>query len=618
MQMRCTVDVHQLHAYAPDLQALSARRLLSSDFKMHKTKFTQGSQKKNTSRLDSMIHQRDNEEDSHQQTEKVFTHINRLFVQIQLPIERRSSRRCHPALESYRNSHRIFIWALGFRAKSLGMPTISRGKLADTQNDVEVYARDSGVSFDEQDDHAYEQARRSRSHLRGLASPPPNTPPPLPPQHSPQSPPPDRSYSELLVAFQRQKQVIAKLRAANEEHAINEERLRSDLLAMSHRYLEARVQVEALEKRCKDAEMRVEGLSSQLENQNVRGSGPASFGRRSDDDHSPRTWQDVRDQARQASKNRRDDYADTATVSAGTVDSSEYVAVELSPRPVTRPEISLEEVLGLVRAINMQSLELARSCISCTTFRPGVRTIQADNKMVVDLTNAIGCILVQTLRSRDHSKNKATIELGFRALLSYHVSKLIEDWPFQNQDENINPEDAEDDSEDPSTSEKKKYSGSAERVLRDIATVLTLSGSPGQPSSLIRSHRERIGSTLDALFKTAERLACRIKEGRFDGPLPAEYSFLYARPGATFNKDLMQRNSTQQSMAIWKSASKRPVQVLCTREVGLARLHRAPADTGPLSRESSRSSTNNTQVARTKEMEVLSKVVVVFESDLDK
>ena len=174
-----------------------------------------------------------------------------------------------------------------------------------------------------------------------------------------------------------------------------------------------------------------------------------------------------------------------------------------------------------------------------------------------------------------------------------------------------------DDLKEPSSADKE-FSEGVESALRDIATVLSLSGSPGQPSSIIRSHRDRVGSTLDALFKTAESLACQMKEGCFEGPSSAEYSFLYARPGATFNKDLMHRHAAHQSMAIWKSSSsKKPVQILCTREVGLARLHRMPVSPGSVSVHSGSSGGRGLPSPK-KEIEVLSKVVVVFESDIDK
>ncbi|OCB91190.1 hypothetical protein A7U60_g1599 [Sanghuangporus baumii] len=499
--------------------------------------------------------------------------------------------------------------------------------------EAEAYLRDSGVApFNERqqvedDQRALEPAQgrrgrcKSRQHEGGSFTPPPSgalppVPPSLPSGSRPTPLPPrntqaDRSYAELFTAFQRQQQVMTRMRAANDEHIRNEEGLRADLLAMTHRYLKAQATAEELEKRCNAAEQRAERLASQLEEEKQLtrriGHSPESL-------LSPRMWH-VEQESLVIRERQNDDRGDTATVSAGTVDSSEYVSIDLSSTSSLRPEVPPEEVLRLIRSINLQSLEVARACIASATFRPGVRKIQADNKMVVDLTEGIGCILVQMLRSRDHSKNKSVVELCLRTLLCYHVSKLIEDWPFHAQAKRKSRESDKDDLDEPSSADKE-FSEGVESALRDIATILSLSGSPGQPSSIVRSHRDRIGSTLDSLLKTAENLACQMKDGCFEGPSSAEYSFLYARPGATFNKDLMHRHGAQQSMAIWKSSSKKSVQILCTREVGLARLHRTPVS--PSSASTHSGSSGRGLPSPRKEIEVLSKVTVAFESDLDK
>ncbi|KAL5534662.1 hypothetical protein ACEPAG_1126 [Sanghuangporus baumii] len=506
-------------------------------------------------------------------------------------------------------------------------------KQFEEDEEAEVYLRDSGVAlFNERqqvedDQRALEpaQGRRGRCKSRrreggSLTSPPSNALPPVPPSLpsgsrpaplSPRNTQVDRSYAELFTAFQRQQQMMTRMRAANDEHTRNEEGLRADLLAMTHRYLKAQATAEELEKRCNVAEQRAERLASQLEEEKQL---TRSIGQSPESLLSPRMWH-VEQESLVIRERRNDDRGDTATVSAGTVDSSEYVSIDLSSTSSLRPEVPPEEVLRLIRSINLQSLEVARACIASATFKPGVRKIQADNKMVVDLTEGIGCILVQMLRSRDHGKNKSIVELCLRTLLCYHVSKLIEDWPFHAQAKRKSRESDKDDLEEPSSADKE-FSEGVENALRDIATILSLSGSPGQPSSIVRSHRDRIGSTLDSLLKTAENLACQMKDGCFEGPSSAEYSFLYARPGATFNKDLMHRHGAQQSMSIWKSSSKKPVQILCTREVGLARLHRTPVS--PSSASTHSGSSGRGLPSPRKEIEVLSKVAVAFESDLDK
>ena len=328
-------------------------------------------------------------------------------------------------------------------------------KAGNVEEEAEVYLRDSGVAlFDErqqqQDDmRALEPARgrragRGKSRRRDGAGPASFVPPPssaLPPvpsdsgtpapiptvSMSPRNTQADRSYAELFEAFQQQQQAMSRMRAANEEHTKNEDGLRADLLAMTHRYLKSQAAVEELEKRCKNAEDRAERLASQLDEEKRICRSHAIGQQAPESILSPRIWHMGQDAFREL---RNDDCGDTATVSAGTVDSSDYVSVDMSSMSSIRPEVPPEEVLKLVRSINLQSLEVARACIASATFRPGVRSIQADNKMVVDLTDGIGCILVQMVRSRDHSKNKSVVEQCIRALLCYHVSKLIEDWPF--------------------------------------------------------------------------------------------------------------------------------------------------------------------------------------------
>lgn len=143
-----------------------------------------------------------------------------------------------------------------------------------------------------------------------------------------------------------------------------------------------------------------------------------------------------------------------------------------------------------------------------------------------------------------------------------------------------------------------------QKTLTNVVTVLSLSGAREEPSAIQESCRKTIGPALTSLLKSTETLAVRIREG----PRTAEYKVLCARPGSYFNKDFMQKLGA--SIVKWNlPSSKKPAQVLCTREIGLAKLVRSHSRTESKSGGAGPSS---------RDFDVLLKATVVFESDVNK
>ena len=122
---------------------------------------------------------------------------------------------------------------------------------------------------------------------------------------------------------------------------------------------------------------------------------------------------------------------------------------------------------------------------------------------------------------------------------------------------------------------------------------------------LKRKYGDRVGSTIDALLKTAEQLAGLVKCGpvvALDASYSTEYRVLCARPGTAFDKEAMQRQGSQShGISMWKSASKKAMHVLCTKEIGVACLHRSTGRNGS-----------------SKEREILIKATVTFESEVSR
>ncbi|KAI5115946.1 hypothetical protein M0805_003111 [Coniferiporia weirii] len=493
---------------------------------------------------------------------------------------------------------------------------VNRSEVLDTQGSEEAYL---GAFFDGPETGAYEAIKR--------VSPSPLSTPNIKGAQVPKDT--QRAYAHLLAQSRQQQQELTRLRTAGMERSRSSDGLGADLLAMTHRYLQAQAHADSLERRRGEAQARAESLAAQLEDEKrKREALQASFRRLEEENRALRVRCEVREQSQSQERQERHkereqdsmyDRTDTSTLAST---SSEYVAMERRPSLI-RTQTSPEELIKLIRTSKMQSLEVARACIASSTFRAGVKVPQVDNKMIVNVTEGIGCVLVQMLRSKDHSKDKSMVELCIQTLLAYHVYKIVENWPFHLQLEDDKSSIGSRRDSDTQSEERGNFSKGVDNVLTNVVTILSLCGSPGQISALKRNHEARIGSTIDALIKTSEQIASHVKGGAIGTSAlsSAEYKILYAKPGSAFNKDIMQRQGPQTTMAKWNmSSSKKNVQVLCTRELGLAWLHRSAsvgvADQNSLSL--SRADSHGSRGSGSKELEVLSKAIIVFESELDK
>ena len=131
--------------------------------------------------------------------------------------------------------------------------------------------------------------------------------------------------------------------------------------------------------------------------------------------------------------------------------------------------------------------------------------------MVADVNEGVGFLMVQLLRTRDHSKDKTVVELALQTLFAYHILKAVENWSSRSQEVEI-----------------------------------------PRRASILESCQRNIGTTLVSLLKSIETLAVRIREGP-----RAEYKILCARPGSYFNKDFMQKLGA--SLVKWNlPSSKKP------------------------------------------------------------
>lgn len=135
-----------------------------------------------------------------------------------------------------------------------------------------------------------------------------------------------------------------------------------------------------------------------------------------------------------------------------------------------------------------------------------------------------------------------------------------------------------------------------EKTLDDIATILTLSGSMEGKTPIRQQCENSVGEILATMFKSIEVLESQIRSGSW-----SDYKMLCAKPGSAFNKDFMQRPGQM----FWSNATKKAAQVLCTREIGLARVMRLANNV-------------DLQPSSSKGIVVLIKAVVVFEADVNR
>ena len=250
-----------------------------------------------------------------------------------------------------------------------------------------------------------------------------------------------RPYARLLSEYQEQQEELNWLKKINEEQAQSLKRLDAELYAMTKRYLEARKNAEEQEKRRIEVEARLEVLASRHRDETeeaslragalspiptegggtVRGRLPIAL--LNDSTVRPQT---PRGGIRSAAQSP----ARFPSTSPGRISPSLSDIISGAPPSASNTHVTSEDITKLARSINLQSLEIARTCIGSATFRAGVRVPQVTNEMINNVTQGIGFVLLQMLREKDHSRDRTIVELALQAILIHHVAKIVENWPF--------------------------------------------------------------------------------------------------------------------------------------------------------------------------------------------
>ena len=290
----------------------------------------------------------------------------------------------------------------------------------------DLYVSISGLSFDEPPVQELEPAQRSRRKTVVPSR-----------SHTPISQSSsfsgNQNYIELLGRLKRQQDIMSDLRSRNEEHSRSGERLGADLLAMTHRYLQAQTTIEALEKKCSESDAHISRLLAELEEAKSNNESlTRKFGQAIEDNERLRLRCEARDEPAdwRSVVGRDSDRAETTTLFS-TSDSLDFASRDKSIALDIQPEMLPDDVNKLVKTINVHISEIARACIASTTFRAGIRVTQVENKKLAQVAEGIGFILTQMLRTRDHSKSKFLVELGIQADLANRVSRIIDVWSFQ-------------------------------------------------------------------------------------------------------------------------------------------------------------------------------------------
>lgn len=243
----------------------------------------------------------------------------------------------------------------------------------------------------------------------------------------------------------------------NQEYALMIESLKSDLLSMTHKYLQAQAEADRNAAQCTEANAQIESLRSQLRNSaDAREKLMQKLSRLTEDNRrlrlqfgtqsSPKPSLDIATAVNSSSSTivsaGGSGSSSASAISASTsLTEPEYVNVNgdvpPSPSPMLSPSpssstpdspINSAELVKMVRGINSELLEIARSCVESYSFKAGVKTFVVDNKMVADVNEGIGFLMVQLLRTRDHSKEKTVVELALQTLIAYHILKAVENW----------------------------------------------------------------------------------------------------------------------------------------------------------------------------------------------
>ena len=252
--------------------------------------------------------------------------------------------------------------------------------------------------------------------------------------------------------------------STSQEYALMIESLKADLLSMTHKYLQAQAEADRYAAKYTKASSQIESFPSQLRNSaDTREKDKQELSRLADENRrlklqlgvqqkSPKTSFDMSSIASGSSTSTMPSGSSVASgISASTSSTDpEYVNVDVTPSPshMSSPTpsssspspdspVNSAELVKMVRGINTQLLEIARSCVESYLFKAGVKTLVVDNKMVADVNEGIGFLMVQLLRTRDHSKDKTVVELALQTLFAYHILKAVENWSSRSQEVEI-------------------------------------------------------------------------------------------------------------------------------------------------------------------------------------
>lgn len=258
--------------------------------------------------------------------------------------------------------------------------------------------------------------------------------------------------------------INASVEGTAQDYALMIESLKSDLLSMTHKYLQAQTEADRYMAQYTEANTQIESLRSQLRNSaDAREKLMQKYSRVAEENRRLRLQVGVQDLPKTSvdfSTNTTSSSPSTivsgsgsgasvlSDISASTSSTEpEYVSIDVSasPSPAMSPStssspdspINSAELVKMVRGINTELLEIARSCVESYSFKAGVKTFVVDNKMVADVNEGIGFLMVQLLRTRDHSKDKTVVELALQTLIAYHILKAVENWSSRTQEVEI-------------------------------------------------------------------------------------------------------------------------------------------------------------------------------------
>lgn len=259
----------------------------------------------------------------------------------------------------------------------------------------------------------------------------------------------DKTYTGAAGAYRRSVQSFTSsplTTSSSQDHEVVLDRLKMDLLTMTHKYVEAQAEANRLAAKYTEAMAQMESLKAQLRSATeVRETLAQNFNKLSVENRRLR----LKQQERMPEPTSR--LPTPPILPSGSASNSSPQSVKQSTPPQsasstnttsdldhsaasgvvgTETEMASTDIVLLLKSINVKALEIARTCIGASTFKAGVKTLKVDNKMVMNVTEGIGYLMVQLLRTKDHSKDKAVVEVALQTILAYNIFNFIENKPF--------------------------------------------------------------------------------------------------------------------------------------------------------------------------------------------